>query len=78
MRYTDWPERLARFLREEHTDWVAEWLAECGGEIAEEVHPSFAQRGDVVEFTDGMRICAGRFAYPGHVPMQALRAWRVD
>ena len=79
MRHQDWPERLARFVREEHGDWAAEWLAECGGMQGEEVDCRLAQRGDLVEMADGVRVCVGRHAAgPLLTSMsEAIRAWRV-
>ena len=80
MRVTDWPERLAVFVTEVHDDWIAEWLADCGGSLGEEVHPRKAQRGDVVEIEGGQRICVGAYAAGQGLlePMSnAVRAWRV-
>lgn len=79
MRHQDWPERLARFVRSEHDDWAADWLAECGGAQGEEIDPRLAQRGDLVEMADGMRVCVGKYAAgPLLTHMsEARRAWRI-
>lgn len=87
MRREDWPERLARYVRERPEDigsaaWVSGWLAECGGTLQDEVAYTLARRGDVVGFPGGvMAICVGQHAMPAAGPMlrmlDASRAWRV-
>lgn len=84
MRHQDWPERLARYVKRRDIpaeEWIAGWLAECGGTQGEEIGWKFAQRGDVVQLVDRTAICVGRYCMPADgvlVPMIEIeRAWRV-
>lgn len=78
--------RLARYVLARSTSvspeqFVAGWLAECGGLQGDLIDWRLAQRGDIVEMPAGLAICVGQYAAsPGELlmpMMDALRAWRV-
>ena len=76
MRREDWPERLARYVRVRGGDeaqWVAGWLAECGGALGDEIDWRMARRGDLVELLVGLTaICVGQYAVAADGPLMSM------